>query len=383
MVNDKRPTKLFPIIRGRRFGFIDQTGHVVISPQFLWASQFSEGRATVFVCHKYGYIDESGKIVIPPQFDGAGKFSEGLALVLVGKKVGFIDKTGRMPIAAVYDSSFDFADGEAGAYVNGREGLIDKTGRWLVPNRFDELLGFSEGVSAALEGNRWGFVDKSGRTVIPFEFKSAGSFADSRAHVTTFDGQDDVIDHSGRVVIRDATTVWGFSEGLAPVQLHGEDSYRYIDVSGKVAIAGPFDSALPFSEGLAVVQIGEEWGYIDHAGKAIIQPQFEAAHDFSHGLAAVKLANRWGVIDKTGKFVVQPQFAEILGAPGEFLQVSITRDEWGYIDPQGELFWRAPESERPRYFEHDPLEGLTQEEINASCTQPSRQILPNDPATPD
>jgi hypothetical protein len=48
---------------------------------------------------KYGFIDKTGKIVITPQFDGAEAIYKGLAKVEVGfsdwDKVGYIDKTGR------------------------------------------------------------------------------------------------------------------------------------------------------------------------------------------------------------------------------------------------------------------------------------------------
>ena len=43
---------------------------------------------------KTGYIDNTGKIVIPPQFDFGWKFSEGFACVVVNGKTGFINESG-------------------------------------------------------------------------------------------------------------------------------------------------------------------------------------------------------------------------------------------------------------------------------------------------
>jgi hypothetical protein len=40
--------------------------------------------------NKYGYINNTGEIVIKPQFDLAYAFSEGLAVVEVNGKEGFI-----------------------------------------------------------------------------------------------------------------------------------------------------------------------------------------------------------------------------------------------------------------------------------------------------
>jgi WG repeat protein len=52
---------------------------------------------------KFGYIDKTGKVVITPQFFVAQDFAEGLAAIrieeAVGSKFGYIDRTGQMVIA--------------------------------------------------------------------------------------------------------------------------------------------------------------------------------------------------------------------------------------------------------------------------------------------
>jgi hypothetical protein len=47
---------------------IDETGKIVIEPEFDNWTNFSEGLAAVSVDFKWGYIDKSGKWAIPPQF---------------------------------------------------------------------------------------------------------------------------------------------------------------------------------------------------------------------------------------------------------------------------------------------------------------------------
>ena len=43
-----------------------------------------------------GITEQTGKLVISPQFDRASSFSEGLAAVLIGGSWGYIDKQGKM-----------------------------------------------------------------------------------------------------------------------------------------------------------------------------------------------------------------------------------------------------------------------------------------------
>ena len=55
----------------------------VINSRFDGADPFSEGMAAVLVGKKWGYIDKTGKIVIEPQFAGNRAFGDELAPVLV------------------------------------------------------------------------------------------------------------------------------------------------------------------------------------------------------------------------------------------------------------------------------------------------------------
>ena len=89
-------------------GYIDQTGKLVIEPQFENARDFSEGMARVRVSEKWGYINKTGQLVIKPQFAYCLDFSEGLARVRVGRKWGFIDKTGKYVIKPQFDGAGDF-----------------------------------------------------------------------------------------------------------------------------------------------------------------------------------------------------------------------------------------------------------------------------------
>ncbi|MGQ9896475.1 MAG: WG repeat-containing protein, partial [Acidobacteriota bacterium] len=77
-------------------GYIDNTGNMVIPPQFEDAEDFSEGLAAVKIGNLYGYIDRTGKLVIPAQFSHTHRFMGGVAQVVINKRTGYIDRTGRV-----------------------------------------------------------------------------------------------------------------------------------------------------------------------------------------------------------------------------------------------------------------------------------------------
>ncbi|MDI6869710.1 MAG: WG repeat-containing protein, partial [Coprothermobacterota bacterium] len=120
---------LFPVKMNGKFGFINQTGKLVIKPQFDNVVVFSEGMAPVNIGGKWGFIDSKGNMVIRPQFGHVlWGFSEGLALVMteiplkiegIGANLRFIDQKGNMVITPQLDDAMDFSEGLAAVKVGG------------------------------------------------------------------------------------------------------------------------------------------------------------------------------------------------------------------------------------------------------------------------
>lgn len=97
--------------------------------------------------------------------------------------------------------------------------------------------------------------------------------------------------------------VYPFSEDLA--RIRKGDEYGFIDKSGKEVIPSVYDEARPFEEGLARVYKDGKWGFIDKTGKVVILSLiYDEVLTFSEGLARVKKGGKYGYIDKTGKMVI-------------------------------------------------------------------------------
>ena len=67
----------------------EMTVETIIDPQYEDAQNFSGGYAAVKKNGKWGYIDETGKVVIDFKYDWAGLFSEGVAAVAVKEETQF------------------------------------------------------------------------------------------------------------------------------------------------------------------------------------------------------------------------------------------------------------------------------------------------------
>ncbi|MFH1258481.1 MAG: WG repeat-containing protein [Elusimicrobiota bacterium] len=152
---------LFRVEVNDKWGYIDKTGKIIITPQFDEARTFSEGLAAVatieklksnadLVNRKWSYINMTGKIVIDQQFSWAGDFSEGLAPVGI-EEVGEEKETGH-------------------SWTRRLMGYINKTGEVLIKPQFEAAGNFSNGLARVgiLDGESYkgdGYIDKTGKLV--------------------------------------------------------------------------------------------------------------------------------------------------------------------------------------------------------------------------
>jgi len=253
-----------PWTQERKYGYMDRSGRMVVEPQFFNSGHFSEGLAWVAVLKErewlYGFIDKTGKFAIEPQFVyQPGDFVDGLAKVVGKFKSGFIDREGRYRITVDSEQSDAFFsegllaaviqdDPPRGVYLDRdgkvvleipfwqqrtawqrslytlrrqqlapfREGLaavlsfnkigfIDRKGKVVIEPQFRGTHGFSEGLAAVkIIGNDgeyvWGYIDRAGNFAVAPRFREARSFAGGLAQIVTFDGKQQLIDASGKVV---------------------------------------------------------------------------------------------------------------------------------------------------------------------------------------
>ena len=157
---------LWLIAVGKKSGYIDRAGRVVIKPEWDDVLFWSEGLLMVFREHKGGFIDKTGKVVIPVEWEAIGPFLEGLAPAKRNEKWGFIDKTGKVVIELQWEDALGFHRGLAGVKRNGKWGFIDKTGKVIVEPRWDEVSNFQQELALVREGKKFGFIDRAGRVLI-------------------------------------------------------------------------------------------------------------------------------------------------------------------------------------------------------------------------
>ncbi len=344
----------------------------MVSVPRIWAKRagatsrlfaFEEGRKT-------GFIDATGRVVVravlPGGIHAVGDFADGL--VRVGNR--FFDERGR-EVFSVAGQASGFSEGLAPVYLSAEgQALVGRDGseRFRVAAR--RVGDFSEGLADFEEPwvtggrdapGRVGFVDAGGRVVIPVGFAAAGPFRGGLARAVV-DGYCHVLRPEG---YRDGspTTGNGTSCGGAPADAVKACPVGFIDRTGQFAIGAEFVSARDFAERLAAVQVGEMWGFIDRSGKMVIAAGFERAHSFSEGLAAVMVGGRWGFVDRAGKMVIAAEWKEEPEDFSEGRAVVGVAGKLSYIDKRGRVVLAGPYLEATAFVQGLAAVRVSREEV--------------------
>jgi RNA polymerase sigma factor (sigma-70 family) len=371
---------LYPIEQNGKWGYIDETGKVVVKPMFEDATEMKEDMALVKQNGKYGFIHVSldKEKNIKPQFDYARSFSDGLACVNIGGewknterernifagKYGFVDKSGKIVINMKFDYVGDFSDNYAVfAIITApnfyKYGYIDKTGKIVIEPIYDRAYGFADGLAIVKKEDRVSIIDKSGKAAYVFpenlyindlavnswlqnrfsakSFNSGYALLSATNPKTKSDKVHFLVNNQGRVVLDLSIYEYlgAFSDGL--VQAKGiKGKITDIIKDGKVIGKQQEGSSDPYTI----------W-YFGTDGKIAMEDRskkYREAFEFHSGLARVirypkknemYASGRYGYIDQNGNEVIPCVF----DMAGDFTAdlASVRFKKYGFIAPDGKI----------------------------------------------
>ena len=235
-----------------KYHLINKTMGVIGMYDFDEVKDFSEGHAAIKVGKKWGYVNVAGKIMLDPQFDFAGDFRKGYAIVgivendklkktLIDKnfkilfpfeyeelgtlnskrcwfkeinKFGVISLEGEVIQKPIYDNISDFEDGYAvvsiGDYAKGGHswqkdeyvglyGVIDVNGNKTVPLIYHWINRFANGVCGVERNGLWGLLNVKGGEIAPIKYATIyhSEEAEGFYRVSQSDGKKFYVDSQG------------------------------------------------------------------------------------------------------------------------------------------------------------------------------------------
>jgi len=154
-----------------KYGIATVSGTLLGTLQWDTVDDFNSGLAAVYQNNKYGFIDQTGKLVVPVKYDVDKKLStifvDGVRAVKQNGKYGYLSSSGKEISSPQWDTVADrFTYGLGLVSKNGKYGFIDKTGQVVIPLEFDGASSFNAGFARVNQGEGWFFIDTQGNTVL-------------------------------------------------------------------------------------------------------------------------------------------------------------------------------------------------------------------------
>ena len=127
---------------GSGIAFTDKKNHIPVNDR-VWeeVESFVNGFAKVYAGKRWGFVNGSGNVIVNPEFESVRNFSNHLAAVEKNYKWGFINEKGAVVIPFDYDIVYDFKEDVTAGYKNNRWFLINKNGSIIKPLDIDIFFG--------------------------------------------------------------------------------------------------------------------------------------------------------------------------------------------------------------------------------------------------
>ncbi len=282
---------------------------------------------------KFGYLDQHFAWHIAPQYEHAQPFHYGFAAVRSEGFAGIINEAGQWVIRPVVDSLWVYAPHAFAFRDRGISGALDATGiERFVSDTATHYTPLGQGLQSFAHGRR-GFINAYGEQIL---LPLYDSIALHDAHYlkvwqsgTLFYAPQYERAPTPAQPCHGFTLLGELRDDLVPVR-DVAGRVGFLDAFCRLRLSTRYEAALPFSEGLAGVQLGGKWGYLNAQDELVIQPRYERVSPFVDGWAVAWQAGRCGLLNTEGKWAVRNEYDEIVHtAQGNWL---LRKDgQWGLV----------------------------------------------------
>ncbi len=386
------------IRKNQVFGFINEKGVEVITPQYDHAENFNQNKALVkkFFWHFIdkngneseilkGVVDaralhegisvvrfENGKSAlidnkfdenlkpISAEFDEISQLNTQTLIVSNKSKYGLINIYGQEKLALIYEKIIKINESDDWMIIknDGKYGLVDVKGEALIKAEYDKIETFSmmsigeKSYLNLLASNEKGIrlIEINNRQTSEIYQKINDFNQFGLAKVTTKDKIEKYgyIDFTGKEVIAPTHTELGnFNKfGLVIANNHKKESTLF-DTKGNIILSeSSYTSYVHtdtlFSSNLIAVKVlvGSETPKFHLIDRKLMKPitgePYASISKFGNYLAFQK-NEKWGLMEKNGNILLNPEYEQFMFESEEMFGVKYNNDKYGFIDTKGKI----------------------------------------------
>ena len=374
---DKSGYTVFKNIDTKKYGMMNNTGSIIVAPNYDYVSHTTANRFYVIQNGKYTVGDVNNNVFVQPDSANGVILGKKRIVYHYTNKVKIFDLNGNLQktftdlnlknyghslsetedsiklntdntvqlINLAANTKRNLPFGEAGDFNEegifiGKQKLYnfyDYTGKKLNTESYYSVINFSDGICALQVSSTTTpyLADKAFKKIKDLTTNFQGPYSEGLAYANNKQlGNIYYLDKKGNEVFN-LTAAEGSrcKDGIIAVK-DKNNRYYQINKSGKQINAKTWDEIGEFSDGLALVKENSKWGFIDMQGNKVIDLKFDVASSFTKGAAIVKLNDKFFIINKKGEPINNNKY-EAAGVPdnGTF---PVQKDgQAGLVDSKG------------------------------------------------
>jgi len=310
-------------------GVINKKGKTVVPADHAFLTYVNDklfivGDFTYEHGYQYGVVNERNKVLLPFEYEEIKHWKDDLFFVKKGQW-GVINLKGEEIQPMMYNWVIPYDNGLAAVRISGRFAMM--TTQWELVTPFSyEPASFNEGIIVSATGlfGNFGAYDLKGNTIVPYDrgYNWISPFVDGYAYFQTKEDRWGVINDKGEEII--------------------PAIYSFV-ATNTIRMEGQEDAQPIFSDGLACVADGYDYGAIDKEGSVVIPFIYNFIYPFRDGCAiAVNKQGKYGVINTKGEEVIPFRFDRIdfpfvNGYASAVRNISESESKMGIIDIEGNI----------------------------------------------
>lgn len=327
---------LFPVKVEQRWGLIDASGRLVLSPTYERIGQFDEhDYATMVQAGKIGLLGGGPRVLLPARYEDLKVLDRDLIAVMENASWRVINARGETILPSGYQRLRVLRPGILAFQQGGYWGLVRADGRRLAQPRYDEIENEDSGLFLTRLDNKLGLLSTDGSPLLD-NIADEIEFLDEGLIFYQQSGKWGSVDSKGEKPLPASYDAY-FTLGRHLVKVRrGQQFYAYAPAFGRLVTEQAFQDYYPFSDWAVLVRKGNLLGLIQHDGTPVLPAMYQEIQSFSKKLYRVKREGKWTLVAAGGASATREAYDYIAPPRGQ-LAVVKSDNRFGLVDVQGEL----------------------------------------------
>ncbi len=271
----------------------------------------------------WGYSNLNGDWIVSAYYDQVARFNGSIAIVNRRSHYGAVNCEGRLVFRCEYDEMLPFMGGYSWASQEGKWGLLKYDGTVVLQPQYDEVNELSTFSSYSLvrSGDIWHVYDKSTQGLLDYDVKEFKLYFNSYLHLKYLDGKHALLSVRERTFIRNEVDSLHTNRGRV-YQVVDNGGHYLMKYSG-VVISDTVNDLVKCEYGLYTAKRDDKWALWNRGGSALTKYQFDSIEEFSEGAAVLTIGNKKGYISASGKLVIPAIYEDAQPVDNRLAVVSI------------------------------------------------------------